>query len=117
LDDFVPVLLTWWIEAILALQVQGAGTIELLFTEGPFLTRVKSLGGDRLVFSFIESQLAGERLHYSAPARVGGFLRSLISASDTVLKAARRSNFSSQDMDGLVKALQSLCVPPRQGRH
>jgi hypothetical protein len=79
--DFVPVLLTWWIEAILALQFQGVGTVELLFMEGPFLARVKSLGGDRLEFSFIESQLAGERLHYSASARVGGFLRSLISAS------------------------------------
>ena len=103
-NDFAAVVLTWWVEAILALDESACAPKELRFMDGPFWAEVSNDETDSLRFQFVDGRARSLKILSSGIAKAGEFKKSLLTTSERLLRAAESRRFSSTELDRLREA-------------
>jgi hypothetical protein len=106
-NDFVVVLMSWWVQALLRL-VRGESSHEIVpFMDGPYAVEVEMAPAGKLSLRALQgpdrnSEVAsGERNAIS-------FIQELIAQSVQLLEACRRQNWWSNDAEILESSLEAL---------
>jgi hypothetical protein len=106
-NDFVVVVLMWWVAALGRLLI-GDSTREVVrFMEGPYQVEVSLLpvGGLQFISQSGAGRFATQQLGEAAPEM---FARSLLDQSADVLEICRKNGGWSQDCEDLQEACGSL---------
>ena len=101
-DDFVLVILDWWLEALATPLLPGAAK-KCLFMDGDFAFRVSSHSADEwLVSCGNRADEHGTKQHVSM-VNASEFWASLKNAADEVLEACQNRGWRSDDIDQLAQ--------------
>jgi len=106
--DFVVVVLGWWCDAALRLHHGEREPIEVRFTEGPFLAELRSTPAQHWQITLIEDGLTRRRVHHSADVDARPLMKSLLVASEEILRACQTRGWRSGDVDNLLSASLGL---------
>lgn len=107
-NDFVTVILEWWLRALLPLFLGEAKHAELLFMEGPYKVDIDIVGPGIVAVKFVDrgrSQL--EKLHSSTSNEdLLTFIEVICNACDLILKQCRTLDIQNVAIDRLNNTLQ-----------
>ena len=110
-NDFVVVILAWWIEALLDLiKLNSSALREFDFMDGPYLVRGKKIEDDIINLDFVKKR-GGEKTLFSARCSIKQFKNSLLLASRRVIEIIEREKWDSQEtklLRDLTNRLNSL---------
>lgn len=106
-DDFVVVVLGWWVRAFCALVNRSTRTAEWLFMDGPFRIDLGELESGSVVVRLVRSGNQ-ESIEGTEPVIVASIREQLESAGRSVLGACENRGWSSADIDELRAALSEL---------
>ncbi len=105
-SDFVVVILTWWSDALCALMSSPRTDAELLFMDGPFALHAMS-HQDRIYLAAVDRR-CGENVEARANADIAVLRQEILRAAGLVMEAIRTKNWTSRDIDELVRAMEAL---------
>lgn len=106
-NDFIVVVLSWWVVAVLRLLRKTSERELVHFMDGPYAVEIFNMPGGVLRFRALEG---AQRNHERAvgEASVAGFVAELMARSYEVLDACRQRNWWSPDADKLQTYLKEL---------
>ena len=107
-DDFVVVILRWWVQAIMRLAERSSTVESLLFMDGPFAVRLSVEGSIvRVVF------VRDDEVTASRQTGIRDLCRTIGAAAAAVLRACHTRKLRSKDVDELAMEVEGLrrCVP------
>jgi hypothetical protein len=112
-DDFVVVILCWWLQAIVRLAERSSSAESLFFMDGPFETKL-SLEGGLVRVTFVERR-NDEQVNGSLRSTILEVCRAIDSAAASVLRACHTESFHSSEIDELAVEVQRLqqCMATR----
>ena len=106
-NDFVDVILRWWVQSFIKLTGEVAEECEFLFMDGPFLARAVRVGSDKLSMQFVERGET-ERVVLSATGNLHSFKDSIVTASNRIIQIAESRCWDSKDIDELKAVVKSI---------
>ncbi len=106
-NDFVVVILDWWIEAIDRIEKATVGeTDEFLFMDGPYLVRGYKIDSNIMRMDFIKSQLQGEIVLSSINCEVSKFFDSVLIAAKRIVAEINKRKWETNELDKLCIAIK-----------
>jgi hypothetical protein len=105
-DDFVVIILDWWIQAALRLVTQSSDEEKLLFMDGPFAMFIERLDNSQCEMTWVDTQQDGEKFSFTIP--FNRFLEQLTKAVDLVINKCQKEKWKSDDLNSLVKDYKML---------
>ena len=106
-NDFVVVILIWWIEAIERIEKATVGeSDEFLFMDGPYLVRGCKIDQNRMHLDFIKSQLKGEQILSSMNCDVSSFGESVLTTAKRVVAEINKRKWEANEIDKLNIAIK-----------
>lgn len=103
-DDFIVVVTTWWLEALVKLELGFEREIALYFMDGPYWLTLTRKYGDDVQIRCVEDRIGSGVVH-EEPISLEDFGKQLRRIARQVVSACRRNHFKSEDLDALEKAL------------
>jgi hypothetical protein len=100
-DDFVVVILTWWLEAVRS----NDRAMVLRFMDGPYFIRLDRRADGGVGVECVEDR-DSETLRVSCEVRLADLRREIESAGRTVLSVCRAKGWLSKDTEALAAALE-----------
>jgi hypothetical protein len=113
-DDFVVVILSWWLPALVDLVGGNKSKAELRFMDAPLLVSIRSEPDGRFTFRCIEEPGRGRQFEADGSPTV--LLRSLLSAALRIHEFCERNRWHSRDIQHLeagIEAAQVVLTPSR----
>lgn len=107
--DFVVVVLSWWVQALLALFRDARDRQEIMFMEGPFCVEIQAVSENAWRLTCIERG-ARPITRDEIVVDVRGFLESAVETGEKVLALCRSNGWWSSDADRLHSLLCELNV-------
>lgn len=107
-NDFVAVVLSWWVEAAIDLCGPTGKSRELRFMDGPFWVDVTRTEPSSLQFCFVHGQKRPPQVVFSAKSNAGVFWESLIATSQQLLKITESRDFYSYELSQLGRLEKEL---------
>jgi hypothetical protein len=110
-NDFVVVVLTWWLDSFDRGLREGPGcSFRLRFMDGPFWVDVLLRDLGRARFTFNEDRLNGPFVHGIAEGDLNTFLDSVLLSSREVLLVCQAKGYTSTDIGTLQNLVQRVEV-------
>ena len=106
-NDFVVVIASWWIDALVELR-DGSAEVELRFMDGPYFVRVAQLGGGLLRLRCVEAGGEDGKIVGEFTVRVDELTREIVALATRVSGACEESGIESSDLRDLRRALRAL---------
>lgn len=100
-NDFLIVLLSWWLQALLDLFESESDCFEFCFMDGPFKARGTLLDSCTVSVEFIEDKLRGERTVMTRTGSMMALKRSLIQAAEETMQTIKAHDWRPNDFDRL----------------
>lgn len=104
-DDFVIIILNWWIQAAYRLLKNQSKDEELLFMDGPFEMTLEMGDDGKCEMTWIDEP---ENETFSFTLDFDRFLEQLIGASQAVIQKCKTENWDSTDLQSLIHNQQAL---------
>jgi len=101
-DDFVVVILNWWIGNILSIVNQKDGEVRCDFMDGPFFFKV-SMFGVYFSICFVDNRSDNNKVVFQDKIHALDFMRILRKAANLVLRLAAEIKISHHDLTELKK--------------
>lgn len=108
-NDFVVVILGWWLDATTKLMAAGEGETELYFMDGPYSLRV-ALEGSIFKVSRGRDDVETEDSPFNLEVDTHGFLRAIHDASTTILSACASRDWMTADIETLQRSVSRLRI-------
>jgi hypothetical protein len=106
-NDFVVVILHWWIEAIYRIEKAPVGEVaEFLFMDGPYLVRGCKIDQNIIQLDFIKSQLKGEQILSSVNCDISSFEKSVLTTAKKVVAEINKRKWVANELDKLNVAVK-----------
>lgn len=108
-NDFVVVILTWWLESLkkLILSIDGS-SFDFSFMDGPLMVRGKKIDNNKIYLEFVREKLNGEELQLTARCSVDQLRKSLIGAAKKTVKTIKAKMWDTEETRKLEKLLNSM---------
>lgn len=114
-DDFVAVVLGWWLEAAIDLGGLECGSREICFMDGPFCAELALYGVDEFQFRLVDGrQRQSPQIAFEGISNAAVFRESLIASSRRLLEVAEARGFNSEETEQLRSLTASLDKMHRQ---
>lgn len=108
-NDFVVVILNWWLDNIKKLRNSAIGTsCDFKFMDGPFLVRGLKIEPDTIRMTFIKGRLKGEDILLSVNCNMENLADSLLKAAKEVIKEVNNRKWETKEIDDLRKIIKLL---------
>jgi len=106
-NDFVVVILIWWIEAIERIEKATVGeSDEFLFMDGPYLVRGYKIDQKIMRMDFVKSQLQGELIVSSINCNFSSLGESVLTTAKRVFAEINRREWDANGLDKLNIAIK-----------
>lgn len=106
-NDFVVVILNWWIEAIERIEKATVGeSDEFLFMDGPYLVRGYKIDQKIMRMDFVKSQLQGELIVSSINCNFSSFGESVLITAKRVVAEINKRKWEANELDKLNIAIK-----------
>ena len=106
-NDFVVVILIWWIEVIGRIKKAAVGeSDEFLFMDGPYLVRGCKIDQNIMRMDFVKSQLKGEQILSSMNCDVSSFGESVLTTAKRVVAEINKRKWEANELDKLRSAIK-----------
>lgn len=99
-NDFVVVILGWWLDATTKLMAAGEGETELYFMDGPYSLRI-SIVGDSFIVRRGRDEVVTEGEPFELEVDALTFLQAIRDASTSVLTACASRAWATADIEAL----------------
>ncbi|QWF18436.1 hypothetical protein [Lysobacter capsici] len=99
-NDFVVVILGWWLDATTKLMSAGEGETELYFMDGPYSLRI-TIVGDSFIVRRGRDDVATEAESFELEVDALAFLQAIRDASKSVLSACASRAWATADIEAL----------------
>lgn len=106
-NDFVVVILGWWLDATTKLMAAGEGETELYFMDGPYALRIVIVGG-LFKISRGRDDVATETTAFNLEVESLTFLHAILNASKMVLSACASRGWATADTEALQHKVSRL---------
>lgn len=106
-NDFVVVILTWWLDALKNIVAKGYKAEEFRFMDGPMCIEVTVLSGDRCKIACIDER-NDDGPEFSGTYSLAEIFDSVISTARAVCDICRARNWESDDIDDLNQVIRAL---------
>jgi hypothetical protein len=100
-NDFVIVVLCWWLEAVIQMVDGVKENAELWFMDGPFYVRIFTKGKERWYLECIHRR-KNERVEYSTLVEPVIMLKSLLSVARETIDQCKKNEWTLSDLDLLI---------------
>jgi len=107
-DDFVVVILAWWIQSLLGLLEGQSREAELEFMDGPYGMSLDGEDGESLRYSCWKETLSGREVFFSGRVEAMHLKACLLSAAADAIAECRIRGWSFDDLDTLIAAVAEL---------
>jgi len=101
-NDFVVVMLCWWLEAVVQVVDGIKEMAELWFMDGPFYVRIFTKGREGWYLECIHSRKNNEVVEYSTLVEPMNMLKSLLSVADETINQCQKNEWTLSDLDLLI---------------
>lgn len=108
-NDFVVVILGWWLDATTKLMAAGEGETDLYFMDGPYSLRI-ALEGAAFKIGRGRDDVEIEDGSFNLEVDAHDFLRAIYDASTTILSACARRDWMTADIEMLQLRVSDLCI-------
>lgn len=113
-NDFVVVILGWWLEGVKKILKNFSENEELDFMDGPLLINLIKKNSEICLLKCIYRGKNEERLEYSQIVNINNFLSIILNGANDVLKICKEKKWSSDDIDVLKELVNELKGVTRQ---
>ena len=108
-NDFVVVILNWWIKAVSRIKNSKNGVSEeLLFMDGPYLVRACKTNQCLMHMEFIKRALDGEEVFLSVDCDINKFTESLVESAKRLLKEIENRKWEVRELEKLRVGVDSI---------
>ena len=101
-NDFVVVVLSWWIESFMQFDFFMGKTSKFNFMDGPYYVYGVSRENKTLELDFQRSYQDKEQLCFSAKCGIDQFGHALFQASKLAINCVKNNHWSNRDIDKLI---------------
>lgn len=108
-DDFVVVILSWWM-AEMRSHLRSGTRRRLLFMDGPYFVELSTVSTSVGELKFCRDGLRGADVLAVQQVRKAALRRSLMTAAESTLAKCRRMSASSPDIDKLEREFKKLSI-------
>ena len=102
-NDFVLIILEWWLQSVISLSLDSEGTAELRFMDGPFYVTVKREGNE-MALDFIDNM--NHNTMFQASCSFDSFKNMIINTAAKAIKEVKFQKWESEDAQKLNNTLQ-----------
>lgn len=114
-DDFVVVIVGWWITSLLKLFMKHSITEDLLFMDGPLAIRLAKKE-ETLLLECINRRLTGDFVGYSQEVSLQEFTICVLNTGKNIIEICKDHNWKSKDIDDLTSLILQLDDRVKQRR-
>ncbi len=107
-DDFIVVILNWWLEAIGSINSVTGSKTELNFMDGPFSLEIGKLGDNLCKIDCIERRIKGKIIEYSALCQFSKIVDEVLNAARIVDELCSENGWDNDD----IRRLRELRASP-----
>jgi len=109
-NDFIVVILVWWINSINKLIKQGSGNVDLRFMDGPYLINADFEDTGSVHLKFINDGSNGSKraIEHELNIDFDRLVKVISTSANTVLRKCHNANISSNDIHELQKSFSNL---------
>ena len=111
-NDFVPIILSWWLNEITELCIGNAKRVSCKFMDGPFQFDIEKENSDNWRIRFIVKRANAEECLFTDLVIPELFIEGVLSAGELVVKACQEKGWASTEIktlyEGYVKLSQYL---------
>jgi hypothetical protein len=107
-DDFVVVLLEWWLRALMPIVRGEEASAELLFMEGPYQVNVEAISPTMIVLQFLDRSSSEFMESDQAQQTLSDLIHQICDASDIVIDRAKGIDLQNRDLDRLHTTLAEM---------
>jgi hypothetical protein len=109
-DDFVVVLLEWWLRALMPIVRGEEASAEFLFMEGPYQVNVEAISPTMIVLQFFDRSNPEFLESDQGEQTLSDLTHQLCDASDVVIDRAKGIGLQNRDLDRLHTTLAEMRV-------
>src|SRR6185503_736015 len=106
-NDFVVVIIGWWLHEILKILTGTAASGHCRFMDGPYWFAIEVQSNDTVVVRCMEER-QGTKCVLEALCTRDSVLRSMLSAAASVIRKCQEESWFSSDLESLVSAYETL---------
>lgn len=108
-NDFVLIVVGWWVHTVLQLGSDSCTEVELMFMDGPFTVRLHRHGDDQLLVEMCERSRDGRhRIAQTTIVSLTGLARDIAQAARVVLEFCSGHSVSGRDVEKLEHGLAAI---------
>lgn len=108
-DDFVIVILSWWLTAISNVIEGSIGCVqEFSFMEGPLLVKITKISDDCLEMRFVKEQKDSELVFFTCQSSIDQVKHSLLKSTGELLEEIKLRNWGSEESKKLEEMFKIL---------
>ncbi|GIN86918.1 hypothetical protein J6TS2_33040 [Heyndrickxia sporothermodurans] len=108
-EDFVVVILAWWLKALLNLKNSRNGITQVFeFMDGPLFVRGTKISEDIVEMQFIKEKADFEHIYFTCQCSINQLKNTLITTTKYLLKELERRNLESDDIEELERMWKIL---------
>jgi hypothetical protein len=107
-NDFPIVVVSWWLEAIVALVDGRKRNADVNFMDGPYMVHVFVKRRESWQAEWVERRAAGTNVIHQFDFTPDPFIRSLIACSDDLLQECSAKGWESNDVDCVILQRERL---------
>jgi len=106
-NDFVLVILNWWLIALQNIVSGKSDKEEFRFMEGPLYLVLNKIDRDRIVIECFD-EASGENAEYSEEYHISDIIEAVISSAKKIEKFALKQGYENNDLREIRESLADL---------
>ncbi|BBB90434.1 hypothetical protein [Methylomusa anaerophila] len=109
-NDFVVIVLTWWLDAINKLKKSAIGEVcEFRFMDGPFFASGVKIDQKTIAMNFMKGRMNGDDMLFSSEnCSIDNLTHSLFVASSNVIEEIDKRKWDNKDIADLRRAMKII---------
>jgi hypothetical protein len=108
-DDFVIIILNWWLKELILSISKGADTFNCLFMDGPFSFTVKKDNSDNSIREiFFVHRHTGSQMEVAGKVPLMALIDGFLAVSKTTINSCAEKDWKGQEAEKLVSNYNTL---------
>lgn len=108
-NDFVVIILTWWIQSLSKLMISDIGTTcEFQFMDGPFVVRGMKAEDNIVDLEFVQQKFKNEKKFFKVRCSIEQFKNSLMFTSRKVIKLIKKKKWDTKEIRELSSIIETI---------